>query len=646
MNLVKSLKFQIAAALLLILALFVTIFMISMAALEEQRTFNTLHSTTARLQHSAKGLVGLAANYSSNAPQDEPAYQRDIKLYYAEIRKQIDLFDEITGAFMSGILTPSLTNQSSELVLDLDPPVQMAISAVEDEWSYFRGGLEAALGMESKGPRLREAANYITANHLPLVESIDVLRAQIQRLASSRLDRVNQIYWIALVTVVVVTLGILAWFMIVILRPLGSAVRGFNTVAQGDFGFQVPLPATNELASLTSSFNQLSSRLHAIFQLIDKIQQGSDLDITLCFVAEQFPSLLPLEWVGALFVAGDGNTIVLEKSYRDGQPELAPRRRFKLKKTLLLKALESEQPLHIPDMKRTAENHPGYQFLNYLVKNGLRDAIFLPISEQSPIPGVLAFATSQPESYTPEHLELLANIAKLVTHSFGRTVNLAEHSRLAAIGGFASGIAHEIRSPLSTIGMALDYLHKMELSPAAEKRALLAHQETERLNRLLEEILLYAKPLRPVLQPLDLINLLSQFVQTQNVIASQRGQSHELTIETENGSILGDKDRLQQVLLNLANNASEASPDDSLISWRLTADMADQTLTLKIVNPGEPISEANLDRLFDPFFTTKPNGTGLGLGIVKKIVDAHGGEIRIQPIADVGTEVLLQIPLA
>lgn len=646
MNFVKSLKFQIATALLLILVLFGGVFAITMPALEEQRTFNTLQNTTARLQHTAKGMVELATNYAVNIPLDELAYQRDVKLYYAEIRKQITLFDEITHAFMTGVFSPALTNRESEFAPRLDPAVKMAVSAVEEAWLDFREGLDQALGMESKGPDLREAADFITGNHLPLVESIDVLRAQIQRLATSRLDRVNQLYWFVLLTVVVVALGILAWFMISILRPLGRAVAGFNTVAQGDFGFQVPLAATKELSSLTSSFNQLSSRLYAIFKLIDRIQQGSDLDDTLCFVAEQFPSLLPLDWVGALFVAGDGNTITLEKSYSGGKPEITPRKRFQLQKTLLLKTLESDKPMHIPDMKRTAETNPGYQFLNHLVDNGLRDAIFLPVSEQSPIPGVLAFATRKPDSYTNEHLELLSNIAKLVTHSFGRTVKLAEHSRLAAIGGFASGIAHEIRSPLSTIGMALEYLQKSELPPAAGKRAALAHQETKRLARLLEEILLYAKPLKLELKALDLATFLNRFLQSQIALAKQRNQAHELEIETDNSVILGDSDRLQQVFLNLANNAYEAAPDGSAIRWKLSKDTPDQALILQILNPGDTISEQNLDRVFEPFFTTKSSGTGLGLGIVKRIINAHGGEIRIKPVAGAGTEVLLQIPLA
>lgn len=645
MNPLRSLKIQIAIALLMIVALFAGVLAITMPALEEQRSFNTLQNITARLQHTVKGLVELAMNYTQNTPTDEASYQRDVKLYYTEIRRQINLFDLITNAFMSGVFSPALTNREHEFAPQLDPAVRTAVSAVEAAWIDFRAGLDRALGMESKGPRLQQAAHYITRKQMPLVESIDVLRAQIQRLASSRLDRVNQIHWISMLTVVVVTLGILAWFVQTILHPLSRAVGGFRSVAQGDFGYQVPLATTNELSSLTISFNQLSSRLHAIFRLIDRIQQGSDLDDTLRFVAEQLPSLLPLDWVGALFVAGDNTTVTLEKSYRGGQPEVAPRRHFKLQKTLLLKTLENDEPLHIPDMKSTAESNPNYQFLNYLVHTGLRDAIFLPVSEQSPIPGILAFATRKADSYTPEHLELLTNIAKLVTHSFGRTVKLAEHARLAAIGSFASGIAHEMRSPLSTIGLALEYLRNSQLPPPAEKRALLAQQESERLTRLSEEILLYAKPLQLNLATLEIDQFLRQFLRQQNSLLAQRNQHHQLTIDIDTGTIIGDKDRLKQVFLNLASNACEASPEGSRIDWRLSRDPRDQVLTLTISNPGVPISLATMERLFDPFFTTKPSGTGLGLGITRRIVHAHGGEMLIRPI-ETGTEVRLLIPLA
>ncbi|MCB1858112.1 MAG: GAF domain-containing protein [Gammaproteobacteria bacterium] len=645
MSLFKSLRFQIAAPLLIIVLLFAALFAGNLTALEAQRNYNTLLNITARLQHTAQSLVQLAMNYSSNIPQDSASYQRDVKLYYQEIQSQVELFDEITEGFMSENFSPTLTSRKYPFTPRLDPAIQAAVRAIEEAWADFKVRLTLSIGMDERGPRIGEAAAFINGNHLLLTESVDALRSQLLHLASARLDNVRRLNWIALAAVVGVTFGLMIWFYLSIIHPLRSSVRGFRNVAQGDFGYQVPSSGSNELASLTASFNQLSSRLHAIFELIDRIQQGSDLGQTLCFVAEQFPALLPLDWVGALFIAGDEKRITLEKSYRDGKTEANRHNTFELRKTLLAKALETDKPLHIPDMKRTAQDNPNYQFLNHLVANGLRDAIFLPITEQSPIPGVLVFATEKPDSYTPEHLELLANIAKLITHSFGRTVKLTEHARLAAIGGFASGIVHEIRSPLSTINLALEYLRKAELPAAAEKRAALAHHETERLARLLDEILLFAKPLKIEMGELDMGGLISQFLDTHEAIAAQRGQFNRLRINAASTAILGDRDRLEQVLLNLYNNACEASPPGSEICWILAEDADKRHLCLDILNPGDPIPEAILGRLFDPFFTTKSEGTGLGLGIVKRIVDAHGGEITIQSDMSPGTRVTVSLPL-
>ncbi len=644
MKLFRSLKFQIGATLLLIVLLFVGIFSISQMALQEQRSYNTLLNITARLQHTARSIVNLGVNYAMNPPADPQAQQRDIKVYYQELRSQIQLFDEIINGFMSGNFAPSLTNLERPFTPVLDPAVHAAVQTVETTWAHFKQGLEQSLGMEQQGPDLARAANFITKTHQPLSGAIDTLRTQIQRLADRRLDQVNNLHWISLATVIILTLGILTWFFVAILRPLGRAASGFQHVAQGDFGYQVAVHGDNELGQMSDAFNQLSSRLHAIFQLIDQIQQGSDLDDTLCFVAEQFPALLPLDWVGALFVGGEGGTIILEKSYQQGKPVITGRSRFQLRGTLLEQALDNDQVLHIPDMKQTAENNPQYEFLNHMMDLGLCDAIFLPVTGQSPIPGVLAFATREAGVYSPEHLELLSNIAKLITHSFGRTVKLAEHTRLAAIGSFASGIAHEIRSPLSTISMALEYLQHADLPPAAGKRVVLAHEESARITRLLEEILLYAKPLKLELQPLEMHAFVEDFILSHQELAERRNQRFELTAETSNCTIMGDRDRLTQIMINLANNAVEAAPEHSTITWRLRRNDITRLMTLEVSNQGAPITTAQLERLFTPFFTTKPQGTGLGLPIVKRMVEAHGGDIQIHSLEG-KTQVCVQIPL-
>jgi len=645
MKLFETLKFQIGAALLLIVVLFTVVIAFSIKGLEEQRNYSTLLNITARLEHTARSMVSRGMNYAMNAPRNPVAYRRDVALYYQEIKAQTKLFEEITIGFMTENFSPSLVQGDAPFTPRLDPEAHKAVQDVEDAWAVFHTGLQEALGMDRDVPQLDQAAHFITARHQPLSDSIENLRNHIERLVEEGQNQVMQSHWVMLLIIIAVTLGIMAWFFVKVLRPLDRAVAGFRKVAQGDFGYQVPTAGNNELAWLTSSFNQLSSRLNAIFRLIDQIQQGSDMDETLCFVAEHFSQLLPLDWVGALFMAGDGMTISLERSYLDGKPEITQHSRFRLEGTLLEQALKEGEPLHVPDMNHTADKNPRYQFLNHLVDKGLGDAIFLPITEQSPIPGVLAFATRDPESYTPEHIELLTNIARLITHSFGKTLKLSEHARLATVGGFASGIAHEIRSPLSTISMALDYLQKTDLSEPAEKRITLAREETGRMARLLEEILLYAKPLKLDLQPLDLAALTESFLESHSDLAKRREQKFELDIDASSTSILGDRDRLQQIFLNLSQNALDAAPAGGTVHWRISSDSAARILTIRIQNPGEPIPADVLPRLFDPFFTTKTQGTGLGLGIVKRMVDAHGGEIQIVSGLDTGTLVTLQFPL-
>ncbi|MCW8890387.1 MAG: ATP-binding protein [Sedimenticola sp.] len=640
------LKTQIAAALVLIMLLFGSIFTLSMVALNEQQSYNVLLNITTRLEQSAQNLVTLGLNYAMNVPEDSSSYERDVKLYYRAIHGQVEMVDSITHSFMAKEFSPALTNFGDTYHPHLTPATQQAVFAVEEIWKAFREGIFEALGDDKGMPRLERAAEYIARYHSPLAAAIDILLTKIQEQTEQQLNQVYQLHLALLLTAVIITFGVFGWFYLAVLKPLRYAVNGFDKVAQGDFGFQVPVASENELAMMTRSFNTLSMRLDAIFRLIDKIQQGSDLNETLGFVAEEFSALLPLDWVGALFVTYDNNTIVLEGSYRSGKPEIAQRSRYPLKNTLLLKALESGEPLHIPNMPETGSENPDFQFLNHLINDGLKDAIFLPVTEFSPIPAVLAFATSEKNAYTSEHLELLTNIAGLITHSFGKTVRLAEHSRLAAIGGFASGIAHEIRSPLSTISMALDYFQKVELPSAASKRANLAHKEAERMARLLEEILLYAKPLQLKLEPVDLKQLLLQLLETHKAIAEQKQQQFHCKSSAASMVMQGDPDRLIQVFLNLARNACEAAPNGSAIHWQLTDEPLSRSLKVVINNPGVPIPEEHVGKLFDPFFTTKTNGTGLGLSIVKRIVDGLGGDISVHSNNEQGTTITLLFPQA
>ncbi len=645
-QLLRSLRFQIPATLVLLVLLFAGSAAFISAALQEQRNSTAILHLAGKLELTARDMASQAMNYKQNAPRDYATYYRDVKLYYQDLMQDMAVFDGISDAFMREDFQPDLTGLPETVYQGLNAHTRMATQQVEEVWADFKRDLLQALGAEVDEPLLERAAEYIIANHQSLDDATTSLQEAFRKQVDIHLKLIKRTNTLALAAIVAFALLAVFWFYRTVLRPLDTAVRGFRKVAQGDFGLQVEVGSNQEFAWLANSFNHLSRRLHAIFQLLDRLQEGSNLDQTLQFVTEEFSSLLPLDWVGILFVMGDQASIKLDRSYSNGQVEIAIRTFFPLQGTLLQEALDAGTPLHIPDIPATSRSNRNYRFLRVLAERGMQDCIFLPFAAQSPTPGVLVFATKQTGAYTAEHLELLSNIAHLVTHSFGRTVRLAERVHLAAIGEFASGIAHEMRSPLATVRLALDHLRKLGLAENSAKRVALAIQENERMARLLEDMLIYAKPVKLELRALDLTQVLRDILRNQAELFQEKNQRFDLTCDAGPQHIFGDPDRLTQIIVNLTRNACEAAPERTKIRYRVHADRVAETVTVDVSNPGPTIPSDVQSRLFEPFFTTKASGTGLGLGIVKRLTEAHGGEINVQSDAAKGTSVTVSFPAA
>ena len=264
----------------------------------------------------------------------------------------------------------------------------------------------------------------------------------------------------------------------------------------------------------------------------------------------------------------------------------------------------------------------------------------LPVREETPQPGILVIASREPDSYSADHLELMRNIGLLVSLSFAKTVQLAERTRLAAIGEFSAGIVHELRTPLATIALALEYLRGADMPPPAARRVELAAAEADRMSRLMSEVLQYARPLSLETTRIDANRLLKNVIEDH----AELGGSRAIHVETAGTPIWidADVDRLTQVILNLTANAVEASPEGGAVQWRVEGD--GESVRLSVTNRGQTISIAERARLFEPFYTTKAGGTGLGLSIVKRIAEAHGGEITVRSDDETGTRFDVLVP--
>jgi PAS domain S-box-containing protein len=218
--------------------------------------------------------------------------------------------------------------------------------------------------------------------------------------------------------------------------------------------------------------------------------------------------------------------------------------------------------------------------------------------------------------------------------------------RLAEIGELATMIVHEVRNPLTTVLMALHAFEHLDLSDHDQLRLSLALDEAERLKRLLNEILLYARQQNLMLKTLEINTFIADelldFVRT---MPTASGRSIQFIPASQSATVLGDRDKLKQVFINLISNACEATSDGEEIVWQVECPTQTHKVCIWVHNKGLPIPPEILPKLTQPFFTTKPSGNGLGLAIVKRIAEAHGGELQIESTAIAGTTMKVYLPL-
>jgi hypothetical protein len=222
---------------------------------------------------------------------------------------------------------------------------------------------------------------------------------------------------------------------------------------------------------------------------------------------------------------------------------------------------------------------------------------------------------------------------------------LIEKERLAAIGEFASTIVHEIRNPMTTILMGLKYFYRNSTDHRDRQRAELALEETERLQNLLSEILLYAKPQVLQIEKIDINALVEALLEFLREMPEAQARKIEFIPLTSSIEIMADKDKLKQVFINLVKNACEAIPAGELVTCKIETESSGERVCISVHNGGIPIPAELLPKLTQPFCSGKPGGTGLGLAIVKRIIDAHGGTLSIQSDALTGTKISIVLTI-
>lgn len=215
--------------------------------------------------------------------------------------------------------------------------------------------------------------------------------------------------------------------------------------------------------------------------------------------------------------------------------------------------------------------------------------------------------------------------------------------KLATVGKLAAGVAHEIRNPLSSIkGFATYFKERYKERPEDQEIASIMIQETDRLNRVVSQLLEFARPAKPAPRETCVRDFISE---TLFILQRQpKAGKVEVTTDPDTFPDTGwfDPDMMRQVLINLYLNGLEAMDEGGVLSVSVKRD--DSKLVISVKDNGCGINEEVIGQIFDPYFTTKSTGTGLGLAITNSIVESHGGEIFISSSPGQGTEVSLVLP--
>jgi len=221
---------------------------------------------------------------------------------------------------------------------------------------------------------------------------------------------------------------------------------------------------------------------------------------------------------------------------------------------------------------------------------------------------------------------------------------LSQAERLSALGEMAAGISHEIRNPLGIIRSSAELLKKKvaKIDPSNTMPDIIV-EESSRLNSIITDFINFAKPGSPRLNLCRIEDVIEKNITFLSMQMKEKGYTLKKDYQNHLPEIQADADMLYQSFLNIFLNAMQAMPNGGIIKVAIRSN--GKAVFINFDDEGQGIANEILEKIWDPFFTTKETGTGLGLGMVKNIIESHGGNIQIVNKIEGGTRVTVEMPV-
>jgi signal transduction histidine kinase len=417
------------------------------------------------------------------------------------------------------------------------------------------------------------------------------------------------------------------------------------------------LAVSIEKANLYQEATQRISELSLLHEVGRSISESLELSQILDNCADKLVSILDASscWV----LLREGDALVGATASGDFKAEAAKVRVEPGGPSLALAALEARRPLVSTD----AQNDPRVN--QQLVERfGEKSLLVVPMIHRGRAIGVLLFDDRRAQRlFTPGEIErawlVAGQLAAAVDNarlyedlktSYAELAlaqqQLVAQERLAAIGELAAVVAHEVRNPLGAVFNAVEALRR-SVGEGGQSGMLLRvlSEESERISHIVDDLLDFSHPHPLVVTEVPLVRALDEAIAacfTRPEIRVKRSVARGLT------SVAADARQLRQALVNLFHNAAQAMPEGG--SVRVDATIAEREghsfVAIAITDSGPGIDRDARDRIFQPFFTTKATGTGLGLAVVRRIAEAHGGRIEAHNADGGGAVFTLLLPIS
>jgi signal transduction histidine kinase len=407
---------------------------------------------------------------------------------------------------------------------------------------------------------------------------------------------------------------------------------------------------------LAWEIDQLRLKGRQLTSLVDTAQtilSATNPDEILEQITLQTFRLMKTRLCSVFLLSDDGSELVL-RACHGGSELYRGKPNLRTEDSLLGSVVTRHKPVTVVDVGK----EKGYIQTDIARKERLVSMLAVPLIFSEKAIGVLAVYTQQRHRFSNDEVRILGTLGDLSAVAIekgrllARVVDMEEKirasERLSALGLLAAEIAHEIRNPLTVVQMLFHALvESIALDDKSQRDAKLISEKMRQMNRILDQVLSFARSSEPIKESVHAQQLFDDvFLLTRHKL-QQQGIELRSSAPADLPLFRADREQVEQVLLNLILNAAQAMPEGGSLRLSATVEEFDGEphIVLAVRDNGQGMSQDQMDNLFAPFLTTKDSGTGIGLAIVKKIMENHQSKVQVESKLGQGTKFKLLFPI-